>query len=129
MKSAARSDTAFIDFHQYFDIFGNMEILAATQTLAALAQDRRLETFRYLIQIGPAGTSVSHIQSHLNIPNTTLSFHLNALKNAELITCKRKGRHLIYSANYQRMRELLTFLTNDCCSGHPEICAISTQIC
>ena len=99
-----------------------MEINAATTALGALAQDNRLTLFRHLVRLGPDGSRVSEIRDVLAIPNATLSFHLATLKHAGLIKCERRGRELIYSANFEAMRSLLHYLTDDCCNGHPEIC-------
>lgn len=94
----------------------------AIAALAALAQETRLVLFRHLVQLGPKGAKVNEIRDRLDIPNATLSFHLATLKNAGLIQCRRNGRELIYSIDYIAMRNVLHYLTEDCCGGHPEIC-------
>lgn len=101
-----------------------MEIKDAVNALAALAQETRLGIFRHLVQAGPEGITVGDIRNRLDIPNATLSFHLATLKHAGLISCRRDGRRLFYCARYDAMRDLLQCLTEDCCGGHPEICAI-----
>lgn len=103
-----------------------MEINAAVAALSALAQETRLEIFRYLVGIGPQGTVVGDIRDELDIPNATLSFHLSTLKHAGLVLCRREGRRLFYCAHYDGMRNLLQYLTEDCCGGHPEICGITS---
>lgn len=100
-----------------------MEINNAVTALAALAQETRLAIFRYLVQVGSEGAIVGDIRSKLNIPNATLSFHLATLKHAGLVLCRREGRRLFYCAHYDGMRDLLLYLTEDCCGGNPDICA------
>lgn len=98
-------------------------MLAAVEALSALAQETRLAIFRYLVRAGDTGAMVAEIRDELDIPNATLSFHLSTLKNTGLLKCRREGRQLFYSAHYDGMRELMQFLTADCCAGKPEICA------
>lgn len=103
-----------------------MEIKDAVAALAALAQETRLAIFRYLVRVGPEGAIVGEIRDKLDIPNATLSFHLAALKHAGLVRCRREGRRLFYCAHYGGMRDLLLYLTKDCCDGNPEICNTMT---
>lgn len=106
-----------------------MEIKDPVAALAALAQETRLAVFRYLVRVGPQGAIVGDIRDELDIPNTTLSFHLATLKHAGLVLCRREGRRLFYCAHYDGMRDLLLYLTEDCCAGRPEIChAITATI-
>ncbi len=72
------------------------------------------------MRAGCDGLAAGGIGDVLDIPGPTLSFHLKELKQAGLIRSERSGRSLIYRADYLAMRELLTFLTNDCCEGSPE---------
>ena len=102
-----------------------MDISTATQSLAALAQDTRLEIFRFLVQRGPAGVPVGTIAEQFDLPGATLSFHLNALKQAGLLAVRRAGRMLFYSPDFERMGELLAFLMDDCCGGQCSITAVS----
>ena len=99
----------------------------ALVALSALAQDTRLEVFRFLVTAGPEGASAGDIAQVTKVPAPTLSFHLKELEQAQLIASRRESRSIIYSANYGRMRSLLAFLMEDCCSGRPEICTISTK--
>lgn len=103
-----------------------MEILNAVTALSALAQEHRLEVFRLLVQMGENGIPAGKIGEQLDIPLSTLSFHLNQLKQAGLIHCRREGRVLFYSANYESMNTLMAYLTENCCQGQPEDCAISS---
>jgi len=87
--------------------------------LSALAQDSRLRVFRLLVTAGPAGMPAGQIAEELAITPNTLSFHLSHLKNAGLVTVRREGRSLIYCAEYGRMRAVLGYLTENCCSRDP----------
>lgn len=93
-----------------------MEIDAALAALSALAQEARLQAFRLLVTAGPAGLPAGRIAEELGIAANTLSFHLGHLKAAGLVACRREGRSLVYSANYDRMRALLGYLSENCCS-------------
>lgn len=97
-----------------------MEIETALAALSALAQEARLKAFRLLVAAGPAGLPAGRIAEDLAVPANTLSFHLAHLKTAGLVTCRREGRSLIYSADYGRMRALLGYLTENCCSRGEE---------
>ena len=88
----------------------------AIQSLAALAQESRLALYRLLVKRGPEGYAAGDIGDRLGIPGPTLSFHLKALAQAGLITARRESRYLYYSANFDRMNELVSFLTEHCCS-------------
>jgi ArsR family transcriptional regulator len=102
-----------------------MESEAALDVLSALAQETRLDVFRRLVHAGPDGESAGAIAAGLKTPAPTLSFHLKELERAGLIVQRRESRSLLYAVNFARMRDLLTFLTQDCCNGHPEICGVA----
>ena len=89
----------------------------AVLALEALAQNSRLGIFRLLVSAGKSGLAAGQIAEELELPNATLSFHLAQLKNAGLIKCERQSRSLIYSADYEAMTALLSFLTENCCGG------------
>jgi DNA-binding transcriptional ArsR family regulator len=99
-----------------------MKIKEATAALAALSQDSRLRVFRLLVRTGPEGLSAGRIARDLGVPPATLSFHLKELASAGLVEPRRSGRSLIYSLRVAGVRELLAFLTEDCCRGRPELC-------
>jgi ArsR family transcriptional regulator, arsenate/arsenite/antimonite-responsive transcriptional repressor len=84
--------------------------------LGALAQDSRLAIYRLLVKRGPDGYSPTDLVDKIGIPAPTLSFHLKELQRAGLIASRRDGRFLYYSANFERMRGLIGFLTEKCCS-------------
>lgn len=87
------------------------------RSLAALAQTLRLQIFRLLVVGGKTGLTPGAIAEALDVPATTLSFHLKELTHAGLITQEREGRYLIYRASFSQMNELLAFLTANCCQG------------
>lgn len=89
------------------------------KSLAALAQPVRLRVFRSLVVAGPAGMTPSALSEALEVPSTSLSFHLKELLNAALVTQERDGRNLIYRAAFDRMDSLLAYLTENCCQGQP----------
>jgi DNA-binding transcriptional ArsR family regulator len=94
-----------------------MESEHAVAALSALAHDHRLAVFRLLVRAGPDGVAAGEIAAELDIPNATLSFHLNQLRHAGLVSFCRTGRSLIYAAEYESMNELLSYLTENCCKG------------
>jgi DNA-binding transcriptional ArsR family regulator len=100
-----------------------MKISTAVAALGALAQETRLEIFRRLVQEGPDGLAAGEIAERLGLPAPTLSFHLNQLRFAGLVTSRRASRSIIYSANFKAMTGLLAYLTENCCGGRPELCA------
>ena len=94
-----------------------METSSAVAALGALAQENRLDVFRLLVQAGPEGMAAGDVAERLKIPPPTLSFHLAQLRHAGLISMRREGRSLIYSADYDGMNALMAFLTENCCGG------------
>src|SRR5277367_6166278 len=100
-----------------------MKKSTAVTALSALAQESRLEIFRWLVQKGPDGVAAGEIGDRLGLPSPTLSFHLSQLRFAGLVTSRRAGRSIIYSANFKAMTSLLAYLTENCCGGRPELCA------
>ena len=91
--------------------------------LAALAHEHRLRAFRLLVRNGPGGVSAGDIAEHLALAPSSLSFHLAHLERCGLIHSRREQRRIIYAADLDAMGRLLSFLTEDCCAGHPEICS------
>lgn len=93
-----------------------MNQIGAIAALAALAQESRLGVYRLLVKRGPEGYPVGEIAERLAIPGPTLSFHLKELARAELVTVRKDGRFMFYSANFGRMNALVEYLTENCCS-------------
>ena len=108
---------------RYFDSYKNMKKEKAIAALAALAQESRLDVFRMLVQSGPDGIPAGEIGAKLGVPSPTLSFHLNHLKHAGLVRCRRDSRSIIYSADYVAMNDLISYLMENCCRGDAEQCA------
>ena len=93
-----------------------MDINTATSLLDALSQETRLRAFRLLVKAGQQGMPAGALSEKLGIPQNTLSFHLSHLSNAGITHSRREGRSIIYSANYDTMHGLISFMVKDCCS-------------
>lgn len=102
-----------------------MEKTEALAALAALAHETRLDIFRLLVQAGTEGMPAGRIAARLGLPSATLSFHLNQLKQAGLVTFRRESRSLIYAAAYAAMNGLLAYLTENCCRGDASACSVA----
>jgi ArsR family transcriptional regulator, arsenate/arsenite/antimonite-responsive transcriptional repressor len=89
----------------------------AVEALAALAQEARLAIFRRLVQAGPAGLPAGEIAQALEIPPSTLSFHLAHLSKAGVVTSTQQGRQVIYAPAFERIESLTSYLMENCCSG------------
>lgn len=100
----------------YFYDNGNMEVTKVLEAFYALSQETRLKVFRVLIEYGREGTTPTLIAERLSVPVNTLSFHLSHLHNAGLISFKRMGRSLIYSANCDLIEELIGYMKENCCA-------------
>jgi ArsR family transcriptional regulator, arsenate/arsenite/antimonite-responsive transcriptional repressor len=98
-----------------------MDQKGAIVALGALAQETRLEVFRLLVATGPQGLPAGVIAERLGVMPSSLTFHLNQLHHAGLITQRRQSRQLIYSAEYGAMNDLLAYLTENCC-GRGQLC-------
>jgi ArsR family transcriptional regulator, arsenate/arsenite/antimonite-responsive transcriptional repressor len=91
-------------------------------SLAALAHSQRLRIFRLLVRQGPSGLAAFEIAEAVEASPTATSFHLKELDRAGLIHATRDGRFVRYAVHVDGMRKLLTYLTEDCCRGQPELC-------
>jgi len=94
----------------------------AVASLAALAHTQRLAIFRLLVVKGPSGLPASEIAEAVGAAPTAASFHLKELDRAGLIRGTRDGRYIRYALHVEGMRQLLVYLTEDCCQGRPELC-------
>jgi DNA-binding transcriptional ArsR family regulator len=99
-----------------------MEIKAAVTALGALAQETRLSIYRLLVEAGRDGESVGRIGGTLKVPGATLSFHLKELARAGLVSTRQERQFIYYAVDFERMAELMTFLTQNCCQGMPQKC-------
>lgn len=97
------------------------EIAKVADRLTALGTEPRLRIMRLLLSAHPEGMIVGDIGSELNIPSSTLSHHLEKLKNEDLVNVRREGTFLWYSANTEALQELLGFLYAECCTRNKAI--------
>ncbi len=94
--------------------------------LAALAHEHRLAAYRLLVEAGPGGLAAGVVAERLGIAPSSLTFHLQQLFRAELVSQRRLSRQLIYAANFETMNGLLAYLTENCCgAGAQGTCALS----
>lgn len=91
-------------------------IVRYADMFSAMGTEARLRIMQLLIKAEPHGLVVGDIQSELDIPNSTLSHHLDKLKNEGLVTVRREGTFLWYRANSDALKELLSFLYAECCT-------------
>src|SRR5712692_10237435 len=89
--------------------------------LSAMGTEPRLRIMQLLLSAHPDGLVVSDIQSELEIPNSTLSHHLEKLKIEDLVTVRREGTFLWYTANADVLQELLSFLYAECCTRNKAV--------
>ena len=99
-----------------------MDAPAAVAALGALAQDTRLRAFRLLVECGPDGLPAGVVAERLDVPPSSLTFHLQHLLRSGLATQRRVGRQLIYAADFTAMNALVGFLTENCCGRGVAAC-------
>lgn len=100
-----------------------MDQSLALNALSALANKTRLEIVRLLVPKGSCGLAAGDIATRLDSSASRLSFHLNVLEHAGLISARREGRFQRYSVNHAHLGGVIGYLLNDCCKAHPDICA------
>jgi DNA-binding transcriptional ArsR family regulator len=93
----------------------NMNSKQAIDALSALAHEHRLGVFRRLVEAGPKGLNAGTIAARLKIPPSSLTFHLQNLHRAGLVTQERRSREVIYAADFDAMNGLVEYLTENCC--------------
>ena len=93
-----------------------MDINAATTVFDALAQETRLRALQQLVRAGTDGVAAGELVERLGVPQNTLSFHLAQLSRAGVVTSRKQGRSVIYSANFPAIVDLVSYLVRDCCS-------------
>jgi len=105
-----------------------MEIDAAARIFGAMGQERRLAVLRLLIARGANGLAAGELADQVGMPASTTSFHLSALERSGLVLATRQKNQIIYALKVSALRELLSFLTEACCGGHPELCGDIAQL-
>lgn len=101
-----------------------MDRRTAVTALTALAHEHRLAVFQRLMEAGPKGLAAGEIAEALGVPPSTLSSHLAQLDRAGLLRSWRRSRNVFYAVEIDGMRQLVDFLIEDCCNGHPELCGL-----
>jgi DNA-binding transcriptional ArsR family regulator len=96
----------------------------ASNIFESLASGLRLEVFRLLVRKGSDGLVAGELAQVLGIPPNNLSFHLKALSQVGMVIVQQEGRFQRYRANLPLMIELIAYLTDECCAGHPELCVL-----
>lgn len=99
-----------------------MEQDIAIHIFESLSSGLRLDVYRLLVRKGMEGMVAGEIASTLDVPPTNLSFHLKALTQVRLVSAQQEGRFQRYRANIPLMLDLIAYLTEECCAGHPEQC-------
>ena len=102
-----------------------MKIAAVIEALGALAHEHRLAIYRLLVQRGPEGLAAGTIGQRIGLLPSSLTFHLQSLQRAGLITQRRESRQLFYSVDFSVMNGLVGYLTENCCGNSGADCAVS----
>jgi ArsR family transcriptional regulator, arsenate/arsenite/antimonite-responsive transcriptional repressor len=111
-----------LDIFRYLSNYQIMETENAIEAFNALAQETRLSVFRLLVTAGSDGLPAGAIAKQLSAAPSTLSHHLSLLERAGLLRSWRVQRQIFYATDYEGVRQVLSFLMEDCCNGRPEIC-------
>src|SRR5579864_8685290 len=104
-----------------------MKTPAVIEALGALAHEHRLAVYRLLVQRGPEGLAAGAIGERVGLVPSSLTFHLQNLQRAGLITQRRESRQLIYSADFTAMNGLVGYLTENCCADGDQACATACK--
>jgi ArsR family transcriptional regulator, arsenate/arsenite/antimonite-responsive transcriptional repressor len=100
----------------------NLEQVARyADMFSAMGTEARLRIMQLLLSAHPEGMVVTEIQEELDIPNSTLSHHLDKLKNEDLVRVQRESTFLRYTANTAALQEILTFLYSECCTRNKAV--------
>jgi ArsR family transcriptional regulator len=92
------------------------------EQLAALGHPVRLSILRFVVQAGDGGVAAGDIQSHVDLPASTLSHHLKRLVDAEMLVSRPEGTFHFYSAGYKMLRGLTDYVWEDCCKRGKSSC-------
>ena len=128
-----------LDTNPYFRKYRNMrlsnkknadQVARFADMFSAMGTEPRLRIMQLLLSAHPDGLVVGEIQSELDIPNSTLSHHLDKLRNEGLVLVRREGTFLRYSANTEALQEVLQFLYAECCTRNKAVAPRDViQIC
>ena len=127
IKASKRAASRALAHRLYIWNYRYMNNESAILALSALAQSTRLYAFAALVRAGPKGLSAGHIARKLGVPQNTLSAHLAVLARSGLVRSERQSRQIFYASQLDQIRQLTGFLINECCNGHPELCAPQTM--
>jgi DNA-binding transcriptional ArsR family regulator len=103
-----------------------MEEKEAIKAFGALAQEHRLKVFRLLVRHAPHGLPAGDIAAQVGVPASTMSTHLAQLERAGLLRSWREQRRILYAVDTEGIRQVVTFLTEECCGGRPDLCGYGT---
>lgn len=100
----------------------------ALASFGALSQETRLRIIRALVVAGPDGMAAGAIAERVEVSPSNVSFHLKELERAGLVSQQRESRSIVYTAGFEALAGLVRFLMEDCCAGHPDICAPALEV-
>jgi DNA-binding transcriptional ArsR family regulator len=107
-----------------------MDAKDVVAALNALAHETRLAAFRLLVEAGPDGLPAGSLSERLAMPPSTLTFHLQQLAHAGLVTQRRASRQIIYATDFDTMNTVMGYLTENCCAGSgTAVCAPKAVAC
>ena len=101
------------------------QVAKLADMFSAMGTEARLRIMRLLLSAHPEGMVVSELQEELDIPNSTLSHHLDKLRNEGLVQVRRESTFLRYTANHEALQEVLQFLYAECCTRNKVVSARS----
>jgi len=104
-----------------------MDIQNAIIAFSALAQETRLQAFKMIVEAGSSGLPAGAISEQLSMAHNSLSFHLAQLTEAGLIESRKDGRQIIYTASFERIRELIRYMVENCCRDDDVSCRIDAK--
>lgn len=96
----------------------------AIEALLGMAHEHRMRIFKMLMKRGPSGMPAGMIAEYLGISRSNVSFHLTQMDRAGLLTSRREFRNVFYAVSIDGVRQLMTYLTEDCCDSRPELCGL-----
>ncbi|MEM8579813.1 MAG: metalloregulator ArsR/SmtB family transcription factor [Pseudomonadota bacterium] len=93
----------------------------ALRALSALSDPTRLRIVRHLVKQGDAGATAGRIADAVGASSSRSSFHLSALAQAGVLVSEKRSRHIFYRVDFPLLGDLMSFLIEDCCGGHPVV--------